>query len=85
MPGLTSLCITILLNLVLFRAPDGEQAEFLPDIRPGLRLFIPVVLILLLLSILYGDTVEKVNNNHSHRNPKLPEEEIEKEPDFIKR
>lgn len=53
-PGLTSLCISILLNLMMFRIGEGGEEEFLFDIYPVLRLFIPVLLALSLASILYG-------------------------------
>ncbi len=53
-PGLTSLCISILLNLIMFRTSEGGGQEFLFDIYPALRLFMPFMLALSLLSILYG-------------------------------
>lgn len=53
-PGLTSLCISILLNLIMFRIGEGGKQEFLFDTYPALRLFMPVMLVLSLLSILYG-------------------------------
>ncbi len=53
-PGLTSLGISILLNLMMFRTGEGGREEFLFDIYPALRLFMPVLLGMSLLSILYG-------------------------------
>lgn len=53
-PGLTSLCISILLNFIMFRIGEGGEQEFLFDAYPVLRLFMPVMLVLSLLSILYG-------------------------------
>ncbi len=53
-PGLTSLSISILLNLIMFRVGEGGRQEFLFDVYPVLRLFLPVMLVLSLLSILYG-------------------------------
>lgn len=53
-PGLTSLCINILLNLVMFRVGEEGQQEFLFDIYPVLRWFMPVLLGLSLLSVVYG-------------------------------
>ena len=53
-PGLTSLCISILLNLIMFRTSERGGQEFLFDIYPVLRLFMPFMLALSLLSILYG-------------------------------
>lgn len=53
-PGLTSLCISILLNFIMFRSGEGGEQEFLFDIYPALRLFMPIMLALSLLSILYA-------------------------------
>ncbi len=53
-PGLTSLGITVLLNLIMFRVGENGEQEFLFDIYPVLRLFMPIMLVLSLLSILYG-------------------------------
>lgn len=53
-PGLTSLGISVLLNLILFRVDEDGGQEFLFDVYPVLRLFLPLLLALSLLSILYG-------------------------------
>ena len=53
-PGLSSLCVSILLDLIMFRTDEGGREEFLFDAYPALRLFMPVMLLLSLMSILYG-------------------------------
>lgn len=52
-PSLTSLCVTALLNTIMFRTVEG-LSEFLFDLYPFLRFFILVILFLMVLSILYG-------------------------------
>ncbi len=53
-PGLTSLCVNILLNLIMFRANESGGQEFLFDTYPVLRLFMPFMFALSLLSLVYG-------------------------------
>ncbi len=54
MPGLAGLGFLVLLNLMMFRVGEGGEQEFLFDVYPVLRLSVPVMLALVLLSVLYG-------------------------------
>lgn len=53
-PAFSSLSISVLINLLLFRTGEDGTQEFLFDHYISLRVFVPVMLFLSLLSILYG-------------------------------
>ncbi len=54
LPALTASCINLLLNLILFRSDHCGKEVFLFDLYPVLRLFVPILLLLSLVSVLYG-------------------------------
>lgn len=54
LPALTAFCIHLLLSLILFRSDSRGGELFLFDLYPVLRLFVPILLLLSLISVLYG-------------------------------